>query len=82
MQKANIKMFLAAKFVNSRGCNNVSIQTVKNDVAILALNYPPMLSKPLYIKSGARKSRRILNLTEVASEKNFLSDARLLGICF
>ena len=71
MQKANIKMFLAAKFVNSRGCNSVSIQTVKSDVAILALNYAPMLSKPFYIKSGGRKSRRILNLTQVASEKNF-----------
>ena len=46
----------------------ISIQTVNGDVAILALYYVSMLSKPLYIKIVARKNERILNLIEVASK--------------
>ena len=65
-------MYPAAKFICSPGCNSVSIQTVTNDAAILALYYAPMLSKPVYIKIGAGKNERILNLTEVASAKIFL----------
>ena len=48
----------------------ILIQTVNGDVAILALYYVSMLSKPLYIKIVARKNEKILNLIEVAS-KNF-----------
>ena len=65
-------MFLAAKFISSRGWNSVSIQTAYSDVADLVLYYAPMLSKPFCIKIGAGKNERILNLTEVASEKNIL----------
>ena len=50
----------------------ISIQTVNGDVAILALYYVSMLSKPLYIKIVARKNERILNLIDVASKKIFL----------
>ena len=36
------------------------------------LYYPPMLSKTLYIKIGAEKNERILNVTKAPFEKNFL----------
>ena len=42
-EEADSKMFLAAKFIGSRSCNNISIKTVNNDVAILSLYYAPML---------------------------------------
>ena len=51
----------------------ILIQTVNGDVAILALYYVSMLSKPLYIKIVARKNEKILNLIEVASKKFFES---------
>ena len=65
-------MFLATKFVSSRGCNSGSIQTFDSDVAIVVLYYAPMLSKPLYTKIGAGKNERILNVTETPFQKNFL----------
>ena len=70
-QEADTKIFLGAKFVSTRGCNNVSIHTVNSDVAILALYYAPMLSNPSYTKIGAGKNENTLNLTEVASENFF-----------
>ena len=65
-------MFLATKFVSSRGCNSGSIQSFDSDVAILVLYYAPILSKPLYTKIGAGKNERILNVTEAPFQKNFL----------
>ena len=65
-------MFLTGKFIESRGCNSVLIQTVNNNLAILALYNAPVLSKPLYLKIWAGKNEGILNLTEVASEKIYL----------
>ena len=65
-------MFLASKFIGSRGCSNVSIQTVNSVVAILALYYVPLLSKSLYMKTGAGKNERIVNATETLSRKNYL----------
>ena len=52
-EETDTKIFLATKFVSTRGCNSISIQTVNYDVAVLAFYYAPMLSKPLYIKIEA-----------------------------
>ena len=71
-EQADTKMLIAEKFVSSRGCNSVSIQTVNSNVTIFALHYAPMLSKPLYINIGVRKHERILNFFETPFEKNFL----------
>ena len=50
-------MLLAAKFISSCGCNSFSIQTFDSDVAIFALYYPPMLPKPLFMKTRAGKMK-------------------------
>ena len=70
-EQAVTKIFLAAKFIGGRGCNKLSIQTVNNNVAALALYYALMLSKLLYSKIGALKNERILSTTDTSSEKKF-----------
>ena len=62
-EEADAKTFFAAKFVSSRGSNILSIQT-------FALYYGLILSKPLYIKIGARKNESILKVTKAPPEKN------------
>ena len=47
-EEADTKMFLAANFACSRGCQSITIHTVDSDVAILACYYARILSKPLY----------------------------------
>lgn len=42
-EQDDIEMFLAAKFVGSCGCNKLSIQAVNSDVAILVLQYAPVV---------------------------------------
>ena len=71
-EEADTKMFLAAKFFSSRCLNGVSIQTVDSDFAIFALLYAPILSRPLYIKIGAGKNKKIKNVIKAPFEKNFM----------
>ena len=52
------------KSVSGPGCNGVLIETVDSDVAILALDYAPMLSGPLYMGIGVRGDQRVLNVNE------------------
>ena len=68
-EEADTKMFLAANFACSRGCQSITIHTVDSDVAILACYYARILSKPLYIKIGTGRNERILNVTEAPFEE-------------
>ena len=51
-KKANIKMFLAARFAFELGFVKVNIITIDTDVAVLAIYYPSKLDESIYLKYG------------------------------
>ena len=61
-EEADAKVFLAAKFAQDLGCNEVGIFTVDSNVAILAAYYSQLLTCRLIVQIGCGVNLRVLDV--------------------